>query len=60
MEYFELGNLEKFITPKLTKEDAKMIGRQLLDGLQVLHGDTLAHRDLKPASIFVIKCTLVG
>lgn len=30
-------------------------GRQLLEGLQVLHGYHLAHRDLKPASIFVAK-----
>ncbi len=56
MEYFELGDLEKFITPKLTEEDAKVIGRQLLEGLQVLHGDNLAHRDLKPANIFVARC----
>lgn len=46
MEYFELGDLEKFITPKLTEEDAKMIGGQLFEGLQVLHGDNLVHRDL--------------
>ena len=57
MEYFELGDLEKFITPKLTKKDAKVIGRQILEGLQVLHGYHLAHRDLKPANIFVAQCT---
>ncbi len=56
MEYFELGDLEKFITPKLTERDAKAIGRQLLEGLQVLHRDHLAHRDLKPANIFVARC----
>ena len=56
MEYFELGDLEKFITSKLTEKDAKIIGRQLLEGLQVLHGYHLAHRDLKPANIFVARC----
>ena len=56
MEYFELGDLEKFITPKLTEKDVKVIGRQLLEGLQVLHGYHLAHRDLKPANIFVARC----
>ncbi len=56
MEYFELGDLEKFITPKLTERDVKMIGKQLLEGLQVLHEDHLAHRDLKPANIFVARC----
>ncbi len=56
MEYFDLGDLEKFITPKLTERDAKLIGKQLLEGLQVLHEDHLAHRDLKPANIFVTRC----
>ena len=56
MEYFELGDFEKFITPKLTEKDAKVIGKQLLEGLQVLHGSHLAHRDLKLANIFVARC----
>lgn len=30
----------------------EMIGRQLLEGLQVLHGYHLAYRDLKPAKTF--------
>ena len=57
MEYFELGDLERFITPKLTERDAKVIGKQLLEGLQVLHENRLAHRDLKPANIFVTRCS---
>ena len=56
MEYFELGDLEMFITTKLTERDAKMIGKQLLEGLQVLHQDHLAHCDLKPANVFVTRC----
>ena len=55
MEYFELGDLESYITPKLTENDAKMICRQLLEGLQVLDGYGLAHRDLKPENIFVAR-----
>lgn len=42
MEYFELGDLEKFITPE---NDAKVIGRQLLEGVQFLHNHYLAHRE---------------
>ena len=56
MEYFQLGDLEKFITPKFTENDAKVIGRQLLEGLQVLPDYHLAHRDPKPANIFVARC----
>lgn len=55
MEYFELGDLEKYITPKLTEEDAKMIGRQLFEGLEILHGYNWAHRDIKPKNIFVVR-----
>ncbi|MCJ1342935.1 hypothetical protein MMC31_001124 [Peltigera leucophlebia] len=55
MEYFELGDLENYNTPKLTEIDAKMIGRQLLEGLQVLNGYGMAHRDLKLANIFVAR-----
>lgn len=55
MEYFERGDLEKYITPKLTEEDAKMIGRQLLEGLDILHRYEWAHRDLKPGNIFVVR-----
>lgn len=39
-EYFELGDLEKYITPELTEEDAKMIGRQLLEGRNSAWGIT--------------------
>lgn len=55
MEYFELGDLEKFITPELTENDAKVIGRQLLEGVRFLHNHYLAHRDLKHANIFVAR-----
>ncbi|MCJ1349791.1 hypothetical protein MMC31_008032 [Peltigera leucophlebia] len=55
MEYFKLGDLEKYITPNLTEKDAKMIGRQLLEGLQLMHNYKLAHRDIKPANIFVAR-----
>lgn len=32
-----------------------MIGRQLLEGLQILHGYNWAHRDLKPGNILVVR-----
>lgn len=55
MEYLKLGDLDKYITSELTEKDSKVIGRQLLEGLQVLHGYHSAHRDLKPANIFVAR-----
>lgn len=55
MEYLQLGDLEKYVTPYLTEKDAKRIGRQLLEGLQVLQKYKLAHRDLKPENIFVAR-----
>ena len=54
MEYLELGDLEKYITPKITDDDAKSITKQLLEGLLVLHQMDWVHRDLKPRNIFVV------
>ncbi len=55
MEYVQLGDLESYITPQLTEKDARAITRQLLEGLEVLHGYGWAHRDLKPQNIFVVR-----
>jgi hypothetical protein len=38
VEYFHLGDLEKFITSALKEDDARIIIKEVLDGLQVLHG----------------------
>ena len=54
-EFVELGNLESCITPHLVEKDAKVITRQLLEGLEILHGYNWDHRDLKPQSIFVFQ-----
>lgn len=55
MEYFELGDLEGYLTADLTEDDAKLIATQLLEGLKVLQAQNWAHRDLKPRNIFVVK-----
>lgn len=50
MEYIEHGDLRQYITahgPK-AKNEAAEISRQILEGLAMLHGRDICHRDLKP------------
>lgn len=55
VEYIELDDLENVISPKLTENDAKTIGKRLLEGLQALNRFGLAHGDLKLENISVAK-----
>lgn len=49
MEYIELGNLEQSLARRRWDEtDIKATATQLLNGLKVMHGEGIAHRDLKP------------
>ncbi len=43
------------MTPQLIEKDARVIARQLLEGLEVSLGYNWAHRDLKPQNIFVFR-----
>ena len=54
MEYFDFGDLGRHITKDLTEKDTQIIGKQLLEGLEILHKQNWAHRDLKPQNIFVV------
>ena len=55
MEYFEHGDLGSYINSLLTEADTRLIARQLLEGLTILHAQNWAHRDLKPENIFVVR-----
>jgi hypothetical protein len=54
-EFFPLGNLADFIKKNgpLDKEQALRLLRQVIDGLEQLHGAGIQHRDLKPTNILV-------
>jgi serine/threonine protein kinase len=50
MEYLEIGDLFTYLlqNPPLPENEAKHIAYQILDGLNMMHGNGFAHRDLKP------------
>lgn len=49
MEYFELGDLESYLEQPLQEWETQQVTYQLLEGLEQLHLNGYAHRDLKPA-----------
>ena len=55
MEYFPLGDLERYMDRQLSEIQIKVIIRQLLKGLCIMHQNGFTHRDLKPQNILVVK-----
>jgi serine/threonine protein kinase len=45
----DFGDLETHIGFKWSENDTKVVARQLLEGLKLMHDDGIIHRDLKPA-----------
>ena len=48
MEYFEKGDLRRHLGEQMPVPTAKLLARQLLEGLNVMHMNGIAHRDIKP------------
>jgi serine/threonine protein kinase len=51
MEYLPLGDLEKNIALNsggIPENEARDIAEQVLSGLEIMHAESFAHRDLKP------------
>jgi len=65
MEYMPLGDLEQNLQeienspthegPAIPEEEVQEITRQILEGLNIMHAEGFAHRDLKPQNIFVVQ-----
>ncbi|XP_040999062.1 mitogen-activated protein kinase kinase 9-like [Juglans microcarpa x Juglans regia] len=55
MEYMNLGSLDSLLKTHGTFSEPKLAGvaRQVLDGLNYLHGHKIIHRDLKPSNLLV-------
>ena len=48
MEYISHGHLRNYLEVERSESEAKVVIRQLLEGLVVIHEEGFAHRDLKP------------
>jgi calcium/calmodulin-dependent protein kinase I len=49
MEYFPYGDLHNYLGSPLPESEGQNIVAQVLEGLNFMHQNGFAHRDLKPA-----------
>ncbi|KAJ3574517.1 hypothetical protein NPX13_g4342 [Xylaria arbuscula] len=55
MEYLNLGDLQNYLTEPLPEDDTRQITSQIVEGLNFMHEQRFAHRDLKPQNILVLR-----
>ncbi|KAJ5521021.1 hypothetical protein N7463_001474 [Penicillium fimorum] len=59
MEYLEIGDLHNYLLKQkqpLPELEARSIMSQILEGLDLMHDNGFAHRDLKPQNILLRSC----
>jgi serine/threonine protein kinase len=49
MEYLPNGDLHKYLGSPLSEREGQIIVSQVVEGLDFMHQNGFAHRDLKPA-----------
>lgn len=54
MEYLRLGDLHKNLGSPLPEHEGQQIVTQILEGLDFMHDNDFAHRDLKPAVRLIV------
>ncbi|CAG9949061.1 unnamed protein product, partial [Clonostachys rosea f. rosea IK726] len=53
MEYLPRGDLSRYLKNRLPEAEASLVILQVLEGLEFMHRNKFAHRDLKPKNILV-------
>lgn len=60
MEYFALGDLQKYMYQPFPEGEAQHVTLQILEGLDFMHSNGFDHRDLKPQvrtlSTYIMSC----
>ncbi|EQB52593.1 calcium/calmodulin-dependent protein kinase type 1B [Colletotrichum gloeosporioides Cg-14] len=54
MEYVPHGDLQNYLSSPMPEDEARIITRQLAEGLHHMHMNGFTHRDLKPENILVV------